>query len=188
VETGNVLVPNAADASVRPARAGDAAAMGAVQSRAWRRAYDGVLPPAVLSQLTAEQLEAPWHAAVTSPPSARHAVLVACAGATVVGLAAVAPSGDPDATESDAELVALDVDPAHQRAGHGSRLLAAATDAALDRGFRAVRVWVPDADDARRAFLTSAGLRPDGARRRLRAPGGTELPQERLAAGLTDDA
>jgi hypothetical protein len=28
-------------------------------------------------------------------------------------------------------------------------------------------VWCPDADEARHAFLVSAGLRPDGARREL---------------------
>lgn len=179
-------------ASVRPARAGDAAAMGAVQARSWRLAYAGVLPTALLRDLTGETLATPWHAAVTQPPTSRHAVLVACAGITVVGLAALGPSTDSDADPvGDAELVALEVDPTHQRAGHGSRLLAAVADSARERGFVTLRAWVPATDAPRRAFLESAGMRGDGARRRLRAAGageglggGDEVVQERLAAAL----
>jgi len=184
METGDVLAPHAADASVRPARPGDATAMGAVQVRAWRRSYPDLLPEPVLAGLAPEALAERWHAAVTSPPTARHAVLVACAGATVVGLAALAPAADGDAAPPDAELVALEVDPAQQRRGHASRLLAAAVDAARDRGFTALRVWVPAADDARRAFLQSAGLQADGAHRRLRTAGTSEVSEVRLSAAL----
>jgi ribosomal protein S18 acetylase RimI-like enzyme len=185
VETGDVLRPGAADASVRPARAGDAAAMATVQARAWRRAYADVFPPAVLEQLTPERLEPSWRQAVTDPPSARYAVLVACAGSAVVGFAATAPSTDQDADPDDGELVALEVDPAHQRAGHGSRLLAASVDSLRDHAFAAIRVWCPRQDQVRHAFLSSAGLRPDGASRSLRAPsGGAPMAQERLAAAL----
>ena len=162
-----MLSPSGADASVRVARAADAPAIGAVQLRAWRSSYPDLLPAATLANLTAPDLAAGWQTAVTSPPSARHAVLVACAGPIVVGLGAVGPSGDGDAAPTDAELVALEVDPAHQRLGHGSRLLAAVADTAREHGFTALRAWVPASDDARRAFLESAGMRPDGGRRRL---------------------
>ncbi|HEY6794388.1 MAG TPA: GNAT family N-acetyltransferase [Kineosporiaceae bacterium] len=191
METGDLLAPGAAQASVRLARPGDAAAIGAVQLRCWRREYADVLPAEVLDRLPVEEFAARWHAAVVTPGSTRHAVLVACAGSAVVGFAALAPSPDADATPADAELVALEVDPAHQRGGHGSRLLAAAADAADERGFTALRVWVRRGDDARLAFLTSAGPRPDGALRRLRptspgSPGGpvAELVEDRLVAGL----
>lgn len=183
-----MLAPGGADASVRAARPGDVVAMGAVQVRAWRRAYPGLLPEPVLAGLAPDAVAERWRAAVTSPPSARHAVLVACAGATVVGLAALAPATDRDAAPGDAELVALEVDPAQQRRGHASRLLAAAVDAARERAFTALQVWVPAADDARRAFLQSAGLRPDGAHRRLGTTGGTtgstEVSEVRLSAAL----
>lgn len=184
VETGDVLRPQAADASVRPARGGDADAMGAVQARCWRFAYGGVMPTEALAALTADRLAPSWHAAVTRPPSARHAVLVACAGPTVVGFAALAPSADGDATGGDGELVALEVDPVHQRNGHASRLLAASVDTLRDAGFDTLRVWCPAPDTARRELLVSAGLRPDGARRSLRGAGDTEVTEERLSAAL----
>lgn len=170
--------------TVRAAGAGDAAAIGAVQARAWRQAYRDVLPPQVLQALSAEALADTWRAAITAPPSPRHRVLVACGDDLVVGFAAVAPARDRDAAEADGELVELAVDPAHQGRGHGSRLLAAATDTLREAGAATVRAWVPAADRPRHDFLVSAGLRPDGATRTLAAPDGTQAEQLRLSASL----
>jgi GNAT superfamily N-acetyltransferase len=184
VESGDVLSPSAADASVRPARAADADAIGAVQARCWRSAYRGVVPATVLDQVSAAAIAPHWHAAITAPPSPHHHVLVACAGSTVVGFAAAGPSGDADAADADAELLALEIDPSHQRAGHASRLLAAAVDLLRTDGSTVLRVWTPDADTARHAFLVSAGLRADGAQRLLRGDDDSEAGQTRLSAAL----
>lgn len=164
-----------ADASVRPAVAADVPAIGAVQARAWRTAYARVLPAAVLDAFDPHALADAWRPAVTAPPSPRHRVLVACAGPTVVGFSAVQPDG---------ELVALLVDPAQQRRGHGSRLLAAVVDLLREHGVPTVAAWSPLDDSPRLAFLSSAGLEPDGARRTLELPGGGRLTEVRLAAAL----
>ncbi|WP_243106959.1 GNAT family N-acetyltransferase [Actinomyces lilanjuaniae] len=66
-----------------------------------------------------------------------------------------------------AEVTALGVDPAYQRRGHGSRLLAAAADTARDRGARALVVWAVRGDDSLARFLRSVGLAPTGAHRGL---------------------
>jgi GNAT superfamily N-acetyltransferase len=170
--------------SVRPAVAADAVAIGAVQVRAWRRAYRGVLPEQALEQLSPDDLADAWRSAITTAPTPRHRVLVACAADLVVGFAAIAPGRDRDATEQDGELVELLVDPAHQGAGHGSRLLTAAADVLRETGAVTIAVWTPVADEPRRAFLASAGLRPDGARRTLAAADGTHAEQLRLVASL----
>jgi GNAT superfamily N-acetyltransferase len=172
------------DTSVRPARPGDVPAIAAVQARAWRSAYDGVLDAGTLAALTPDALAGPWHEAVARPPSARHAVLVAVADELVVGFAAAAPSEDGDAGADDGELVALAVDPAHQRAGHGSRLLSAAADHLRQAGLRSVAAWTPEGDLPRRAFLASAGLREDGA---VRAYQGQDLTEVRYSATLDGD-
>lgn len=185
MDTGDVLSPGAADASVRPARPADVAAIGAVQARAWRAAYAEVLGAATLDRLTPEALADGWRDAVTRPPTSRHAVLVACSGSTVVGFAAVAPSPDPDAGPDDGDLLVLAVDPAHRNAGHGSRLLAASTDTLRSAGVRTLRSWVPDDDAALRDFLASAGARPDGARRAFRTEDGRQVAQSRLSAALS---
>ncbi|MGH8868854.1 MAG: GNAT family N-acetyltransferase [Actinomycetes bacterium] len=174
-----------ADASVRPARAEDAQAVATVQLRVWRSAYAEVVPSDVLGALSPDELADRWAQAAASPPSARHLLLVACEGADVVGFAAVTPAEDDDADAADAELAALLVDPDHGRAGHGSRLLAAAVESMREQGVRRAQAWLLSTDDALRALLTSAGWAPDGATRDLDM--GRLVHQVRLHADVTPD-
>ena len=160
--------------SVRPAVAADVDAVGAVQHRAWSTDYRGVLPDGLLDAITPQLLAEQWREAVTAPPSPAHQVLVACAGATRVGFVAV---------DGEGEIVALWVDPAHQRQGHGSRLLAAAADTARTHGIAELNVWCALPDEARRRFLTSAGFEADGGLRDLDWDGST-LREAHLVAGL----
>ena len=154
------------DASVRPAVPADANAVAAIMARSYRSDYVDVLPGPMLGRLTPEVLVPGWSAAIGAPPSPAHRVLVACSGATVVGYAAIGPSPDGDARALDGELLALEVDPMNRRAGHASRLLAAAADLLREQHLATLRTWLLDGDLPRRAFLTSAGMLDDGARRR----------------------
>lgn len=184
----DVIDGPAGEPSVRRATSADVAGIGAVLERTWRGGYAGLLPPVVLPLLSGAALADAWRSAVTDPPSPRHVVLVARTGGLVVGMVAVAPSRDGDADAADGEVVELAVDPAHQRAGHGSRLLAAAAETLRDKGSRTIRIWTAEVDDVRYGFLVSTGLRPDGARRTLQARDGTELVQLRLSAVLPEPA
>jgi predicted N-acetyltransferase YhbS len=181
IGTGDVLTRTSADASVRPARAGDAPAIAAVQARAWRQAFAAVLAADALDE---DRLAQSWREAVSAPPSPRHAVLVATSGGVVVGFVAIAPAADRDLTEIADEIVVLAVDPAHQRAGHGSRLLSAATTTMREHGATGVVSWLPLPYAVLRNFLASAGMVADGARRTLAAPNGSTVTQLRLAAAL----
>jgi GNAT superfamily N-acetyltransferase len=156
-----------ADRSVRVAWADDAPAIGAVQARAWRESYAGVLPDELVAEVDAAAIAEHWRAAVTAPPTAKHRVLVALERNTVVGFAATAPAADPDVAPTDGEVVAFHVDADAQRLGHGSRLLAAAVDTLRADGFTRALHWQVVGDDALRAFLESAGWAPDGAHRTL---------------------
>lgn len=71
------------------------------------------------------------------------------------------------------EVTALEVPPAYQRAGHGSRLLAAAASTAIEQGASELQIWVLVGDDAHTSFLTAAGFAPAGLRRDLQV--GEEL-------------
>ena len=74
-------------------------------------------------------------AAITSPPTPGHGVLVALEQNTVVGFAAFGPpeltaAEQPDPAGPTSEISTLLVEPRWGRRGHGSRLLAAVADLA----------------------------------------------------------
>jgi ribosomal protein S18 acetylase RimI-like enzyme len=154
-----------ADASVRQARPNDASAVGSVQAAIWRSAYGTILPQDLVDELDPASFARVWRDSLRQPPSPRHVLLVACAGEQVVGFAALGPSADPDADEGSGEVLELGVHPQARHSGHGSRLLNAAADTLLDRGFSSMRVWLLADDEDTRAFLTAAGLSPDSAYR-----------------------
>mgnify|MGYP005813275685 CR=1 FL=1 len=159
-----------ADVSVRPAVPGDEAAIAAVQLGAWRASYTDTLGEGALAMLDEAAVVARWRAAIVSPPARTFHVLVAMAGHRLVGFVSIAPvPAPPNAADQTPGgiLLALEVMPDQQRAGHGSRLLAAAVDTLRTDGADQVITWVADGDDARVRFLETAGLSPDGATREL---------------------
>jgi GNAT superfamily N-acetyltransferase len=171
---------------VRPARPGDPEAISAVQARAWTLAYGTLLPEATVAALSPQALLPAWQQVVSRPPSPRHAVLVAVTDDIVVGFASVGPSPDRDAGPDVGQLGVLAVDPAHQRDGHGSRLLSAVVEHLREHGLTGLTAWVPEGDPARTAFLTSAGMVPDGARRSFIGAGGARVAEVRLQADIGD--
>ncbi|GAA1874867.1 GNAT family N-acetyltransferase [Lapillicoccus jejuensis] len=175
-----------ADASVRLARPADAPAVGVVQAAVWVQTYGALLPPEALGDLQPPAFARVWRESLEHPPSARHRLLVACAGEQVVGMAAVGPGEDPDAGSDDAELLVLGVHPGAREQGHGSRLVNAAVDTARGAGATVLRAWIPDPAVAVRRFLTAAGLEPDGAfRDRVIGPSDTDVLRElRLSSAI----
>lgn len=175
------------------ARVPDAEAIGAVNAVSWRSRLRGILPDEALEKLHPDDLGLVWAGSILNPPSPIDRVLVAVEGDVVRGYAAMAASGDPDADSSTAEMVALEVDPDHQRHGHGSRLMAAIVDTALQSGITVLTAWCPLDDEVRRAYLQSAGWGPDSARRDLAvgiADDGEPvlLREARLVTSLVDQA
>ena len=183
-----------ADLSVRPAVPEDAGAIGDVHARTLRASLAaGVghdLGAEIAAAIDPAALGASWAAAIEAPPSPRHRVLTALAGAQVVGFAAFAPAEVPvevdvaDDARSDpadgagpgavAEILALEVPAAHARRGHGSRLLAACADLLRQQGAARVQTWTVQADESRTRFLGEAGFAPAGLRRSLDV-GGEEV-------------
>lgn len=165
------LFRETADVSVRPAVAGDEAAVTDVQVAAWRAT--GVLGEGVLEALDVPAMRERWASAITSPPGPGFAVLVALAGPKVVGFAAVSPG----------QVLSLEVLPDSQRGGHGSRLLAAAVDRLRSDGSDTVTTWALVDDTARAQFLAASGLGEDGRSRTL-ATGVREVVEHRWSAQI----
>ena len=181
-----------ADTFVRPARAADAADLARIQMASWQAGYAELVPAPVLAELTSTEAAGRWHeqwtAAVTSPPTSRHRVLVAVergedGGRRVAGFTSFGPATDPDRwPATDAELFALHVDPELARRGHGSRLLNAVADTVAEDGFHTLCAWALESDMYLRDFLESAGWALDGAHRQLDM--GTPVPEVRLHAAV----
>ena len=173
----------------RLARTSDVDDIAAVQIRAWHQAYVGVLPVSILTGLDPMHIASAWASGILNPPTTRHRLIIAIEGSsgtdTIVGYAAVGPSSDPDCVDDLAtgEVLALVVDPEHQRHGHGSRLMAAAVEYLRADGARDVFIWVPVGNEPRRAFLHSCGWGPDSAFRDIDADG-VVIREVRLATVL----
>jgi ribosomal protein S18 acetylase RimI-like enzyme len=178
-----------ADVSVRVGWADDAPGIAAVQVRAWRREYAGLLPAEVLEAMDPDEFAAAWRASLTSPRDARNRVLVALERNTVRGFAMTGPAGDPDVDPiAVGEVSELTVDPEHTRQGHGSRLVQACADTLRADRFGTAVCWLNTDDDVRRAFLTEAGWGADGAHRELdlHGDGSVRVKQVRLHTDLTE--
>ena len=171
---------------VRQAREADAASLARVQVMSWRCGYAGIVPDALLTELTGDEAETVWRdrwrEAIGNPPTSRHRVLVAVEQAlprAVVGFVSAGPATDADRWPgTDGELYELRVTPEQTGHGHGSRLLHAAADTLAQDGFHTVAMWVLAADSALRQFLESAGWAADGARSELDM--GVAVPALRL--------
>jgi hypothetical protein len=85
-----------ADVSCRVAWSDDAPAIAAVQVRAWRSSYAGLLPAEVLSALSPEEFAEGWRASLSRPADARNRVLIALERNLVTGFAITGPASDPD--------------------------------------------------------------------------------------------
>ncbi len=178
-----------ADVSVRPATAADVTELARIQLDTWRLAYQKVLPAEILQALMVPDIAASWQAAVSSPPSLSHHVLVAMEGEFRVGFTAFGPDADRQPQdpepESTAAISMLLVEPRWGRRGHGSRLLAAIADLARAGNASRLVAWVPAADTASLQFYRSAGWEADGLRRDLETGAGT-VTELRLHAALAD--
>ena len=177
---------------VRPAREGDAGSLARVQVASWRACFAGLVPAALLAELTGEEASAVWRdrwrEAIASPPTSRHRVLAAVTDSLpreVVGFVSAGPASDADRWPgTDAEIYEFRVSPERTRQGHGSRLLHAAADTLVSDGFRTASIWVLEADSVMRRFLESAGWAADGARGELDV--GVSVPVVRLHTGLSE--
>jgi ribosomal protein S18 acetylase RimI-like enzyme len=184
--------PGVAAGFVRPARAADAGGLARVQVASWRRSLAGIVPGALLAELTSDEAQGLWRErwsdAITNPPTSRHHVLAAVQDGPsreVVGFLSAGPATDADRWPgTDGELYELRVLPEQTRQGHGSRLLHAVADTLTQDGFHTVSVWALEADTALRGFLESSGWAADGAQAELDV--GVSVPVLRLHTTISE--
>lgn len=175
---------------VRAARAADAPGLARVQVASWRSAFAGLVPDAVIAELTSEeavgQFAERWREAISAPPTSKHRVHVAVekpGEPEILGFAAAGPATDEDLWPgTDGELYELHVMPAVAAEGHDQRLLHAVADMFAEDGFSTGYTWALAGDEARVGFLEAAGWAPDGSRASLDM--GVKVPVVRLHTRL----
>lgn len=180
--------PDVTAGFVRPARASDCVDLARVQVAAWRSCFAGIVPFALLAELTGGEAEAVWRErwreAITSPPTGRHQVLAAVSAAReLAGFVSAGPATDADRWPgTDAQIYELRISPERTRCGHGSRLLHAVAETLASDGFRTMSIWALEADTALCRFLESAGWAADGAHGELDV--GASVPVLRLHTAI----
>jgi GNAT superfamily N-acetyltransferase len=176
---------------VRAARAADAPELARVQVASWQGSLAGLVPEAVVTELTSEeavsQFTQRWQQAISAPPTSRHRVHVAVAKPGepgLLGFAAAGPATDEDLWPgADGELYELHVLPSLSAEGHDERLLNAVADTFAEDGFSTGYTWALAADGQRIGFLEAAGWAPDGSRASLDM--GVKVPVVRLHTRLS---
>lgn len=143
-------------AVLRRATVRDAAAIAAVRVDSWRATYRGMIPDTYLDGMRVEDSTALWTRILSAPANNTTAVFVAEADAEVVGFAAGMLLSE-DKFGLNAELTAIYLKPAAQRAGLGRRLVALVADAYREQGASGLLVWVIAGNQAARKFYEQLG-------------------------------
>lgn len=133
-----------------------------MQLSAWRAAYQDLMPAALLNGRWAERHARAWGRALSGdkPP----VVFAAVGDHALLGFCAVAmPSDDPDAGETVAKVVALNVRADAWRSGVGTTLIDEALATFHAGGRHSATLWVLEHNHRARAFYERIGFKLDGA-------------------------
>jgi len=114
-----------------------------------------MIPDAYLAAMSVDDSEAMWRRVLTAGPNTASA-FVAANGAEVVGFACGNMLSEPK-QGLNAELTAIYLRRAFQRAGTGRRLIAAVLDAQRAHGATGILTWVIAGNRGARAFYEHLG-------------------------------
>lgn len=154
--------------TVRVARAGDAAVIGALHVRSWRYGYRGLVPDSALAGLDPEERAEQWRETLESPGSHRVflALRVGFFGPELGAFCAVGPAREPERDgrpgERTGEVYALYADPDAFGRGAARAVHAAGMDHLAATGHRHAVLWVLAENPRARAFYLGRGWSDDG--------------------------
>jgi GNAT superfamily N-acetyltransferase len=147
---------------IRLAALSDVDDIARLNVKAWQAAYRGHMPDAHLDQLDPSKRAAIWSKAIGQLTAV---VLVATAGETLVGFCSLLPSRDADASPVVGEISAIYVAPTVWRSGIGSSLIEGTIEAARERDFSDLTLWVLTSNTSARAFDETRGFEVDATLR-----------------------
>jgi ribosomal protein S18 acetylase RimI-like enzyme len=137
---------------LRNATEADMAALGEIHVQAWREAYAGMMPDAVLAALNPAQRAAMWRDNLARG----RVVHLAERHGTLVGFGTGRPQSDASLPYSG-EIAAIYVLRCAQRFGIGRALMAAVARDLLAQGRAGATLWVLEANSPARRFYEALG-------------------------------
>jgi ribosomal protein S18 acetylase RimI-like enzyme len=147
---------------VRPAGVPDAAGLARIRLAAWRAAYRGIVPAAVLDALDPDAETARWRTSLSTPRPAFTRVAIA-GSSPRAGPATTNPTGRAGEVAGFGEVYAIYVDPEVQGRGIGRALIEAGVRGLTARRFAEAILWVFEANAPARGFYEKMGWAADGA-------------------------
>lgn len=150
--------------NIRSARIEDASQIAVIHVQSWQGAYRGLLPQTFLDGLHPSQRIGGWQRSLSEMDRDRAGILVADAGASLLGFISYSPTRDDDADpERVGEIQAIYLVPAAWSKGIGRQLMDAALGRLIDAGFDQATLWVLDSNARARRFYEAGGWSADGA-------------------------
>ncbi len=143
---------------IREATLDDAAEIARVHIESSRATYRGLLPDALVDEMTYERRLGNWSKTLGEEGGAEFVYVAVEDGGRVFGFASGGPEREADA-DYDGELYAIYVLGAHHREGAGRRLVRAVAERLAREGFRSMLVWVLAANPACRFYEALGGAR-----------------------------
>ncbi|QMU96345.1 GNAT family N-acetyltransferase [Microbacterium esteraromaticum] len=154
---------------IRPATSDDAGAIAVVHVRAWQQAYRGLMPQAVLDDLSIDDREAGW-ARILAEPDRPSQTIVAERDGAVAGWASFGAARDAEAPGSG-ELWGIYAHPDAWSTGVGHALITAVEDVLRSDGHEIAYLWVLEGNERAAGFYERHGWASDGARKVDERPG-----------------
>jgi GNAT superfamily N-acetyltransferase len=157
---------------IRNAKAGNAAAVAALQVRSWKAAYRGIVPDSFLDELSEDAWLERWNDQLSAPgrEGIHQLVSTEAPDAPPCAVAVCGPAMEPT-VELTGQLYVLYADPAEWGRGHGAALLRRVHELLAAEGHTGALLWVA-ADNARSiGFYEHHGWARDGETQREEVAG-----------------
>lgn len=143
---------------IRRARPGDADGIALIHVDAWRTAYPGLLPAAVLLRLSRPAQTRDWSHQIAQQRCGSEILVAESVAGGIIGFGSCGRAR-PTGLAPAGEVFTLYVAPDSQDQGVGRALLAGLFGALLDRGLASAIVWVLSANPARFFYERMGGRR-----------------------------
>ena len=145
---------------LRRAVLADAAAIGAVHVESWRETYAGLLPDAMLAELSVERWAAMWEQLLGDPGTAGSmAILVAEDEGRTIGIGGCGPQRDEALAKSGftGEFGMIYLLRSHQGRGLGRSIMACLARSLAKLGHEKAGLWVLRENEMARRFYEGLG-------------------------------